>query len=135
MECMFKDIELSKEMVKAFKATKYGIPLKEANLDLTVDVLSMSAWPTYPDTPITVPEDIQRLLDTFAEYYLANHNGRKVMWRHSVGHCMLTARFKNVSIIILFWFIVTDNDLVTEGFNLVNLPSRSPPSIQRHPRR
>ncbi|RPA74167.1 Cullin-domain-containing protein [Ascobolus immersus RN42] len=93
METMFKDIELSKEMVRSFLQSKHGQPLSTSRIGLTVDVLSQSAWPTYPDTPCIVPEHIQKHLDAFAEYYTSNHSGRKIMWRHSVGHAVLTAQF------------------------------------------
>ncbi|KAF8425169.1 Cullin family-domain-containing protein [Tirmania nivea] len=92
LECMFKDMELSKETMNGFKSSKAGID-KSNGVDLNVHILSMSAWPTYPDVPISLPEDLAEYLETFKEFYVEKHKGKKLMWRHALAHCVLKAHF------------------------------------------
>lgn len=92
LEGMFKDMELSKETMNGFKSSKAGID-KSNGVDLNVHILSMSAWPTYPDVPISLPEDLAEYLETFKEFYIEKHKGKKLMWRHALAHCVLKANF------------------------------------------
>lgn len=92
LEGMFKDMELSKETMNGFKSSKAGTD-KSNGVDLNVHILSMSAWPTYPDVPISLPEDLAEYLETFKEFYIEKHKGKKLMWRHALAHCVLKANF------------------------------------------
>lgn len=92
LERMFKDIELSKETMTSFKASRIGLD-KSRGVDLNVHILSMSAWPTYLDIPISLPEGLAEYLEVFKDFYLAKHKGRKLMWRHALTQCVLKANF------------------------------------------
>ena len=35
--------------------------------------------------------------ETFKKFYLGKHSGRKLQWQPTLGHCVLKAKFKNVS--------------------------------------
>ncbi|KAK9471904.1 Cullin family-domain-containing protein [Dipodascopsis tothii] len=94
LEGMFKDIELSKDFMGSYKQTKYGREGEgegEAPIDLYVNVLSQAFWPTYPDVPVVLPGYMATALESFKAFYLAKQTGRKLMWRHSLGHCILRA--------------------------------------------
>ena len=82
LEGMFKDIDLSRGFDKAFQ-----------NKSLEVMVLSQGSWPTYPEVQVTVPTEMVKALDEFQQFYLKSQTGRKLMWRHSLGHCHIKASF------------------------------------------
>lgn len=91
LEGMFKDVDLSREAVTSFKTSKASnLP---GNVDLFVNVLSASAWPTYPEIAVNIPAGLARYLDAFQEFYVTKHSGRKLAWRHGLAHCVLKASF------------------------------------------
>ena len=77
LEGMFRDIELSKEMMSSFKHVRqdyyygavfmYGLDLIQhlqsssrvsGSIDLTVSVLTMGYWPSYPPMDILLPPEV-----------------------------------------------------------------------------
>lgn len=62
-------------------------------VDLNVNVLSASAWPTYPTIPVIIPPQIKSTVDKFEKHYKAKHSGRKLDWKHSLAHCQVKAKF------------------------------------------
>jgi len=92
LDTMFKDIELSREEMSTYKAICEERNEKHT-IDLTVNVLSASAWPTYPSVPVIIPPHIQQSLDKFEAHYKAKHSGRKLDWKHSLAHCQVKAKF------------------------------------------
>lgn len=93
---MFKDMDLSKESVASFKTSK-AASTKSNGVDLHVNVLSSAAWPTYPEIPVNLPPKLANYLESFAEFYVSKHSGRKLSWRHSLSHCILKADFPKES--------------------------------------
>lgn len=89
---MFKDIELSREEMSSYKMIS-----EERNerhpIDLTVNVLSASSWPTYATVPVIIPPQIKSEIDKFEKHYKAKHSGRKLDWKHSLAHCQVKAKF------------------------------------------
>ena len=75
----------------------YKAILEERNqkqpLDLTVNVLSASSWPTYPTVPVIIPPQIKSAIDKFETHYKAKHSGRKLDWKHALAHCQVIAKF------------------------------------------
>lgn len=92
LEQMFTDIELSREEISAYKTICEERNEKHA-IDLTVNVLSASAWPTYPTVPVIVPPHIKQSMDRFEAHYKAKHSGRKLDWKHALAHCQVKAKF------------------------------------------
>lgn len=95
LEGMFKDMELSKDINIAFK--QYAINLQtnfmSRNLDLNVSILTMGYWPTYPVMEVTLPVEMIQYQDIFNKFYLSKHNGKKLQWQPTLGHCVLKAIF------------------------------------------
>lgn len=89
---MFKDIELAREEISAYKSLLYETKATSP-IDLNVNVLSASAWPSYPDVALEIPRDIQNAIAGFEAYYKLKHSGRKLTWKHSLAHCQLKAMF------------------------------------------
>ena len=89
---MFKDIELSREEMSSYK-TILAERQQKQSIDLTVNVLSASAWPTYPTIPVLIPPQIKSAVDKFETHYKAKHSGRKLDWKHALAHCQIKAKF------------------------------------------
>lgn len=92
LEQMFKDIELAREEMGAYKAMLQEKQLG-AKIDLSAKILSAAAWPTYPDVSVAVPNEIRRVIEDFEKYYQLKHTGRKLDWKHALAHCQLKANF------------------------------------------
>lgn len=67
-----------------------------SNIDLTVSILTMGYWPTYPVMEVTIPVEMVQYQDHFNKFYLGKHNGRKLQWQPTLGHCVLKATFPQV---------------------------------------
>ncbi|XP_043477502.1 cullin-4A isoform X2 [Leptopilina heterotoma] len=96
LEGMFKDMELSKDINIAFKQYSSNLQneLSASNLDLTVSILTMGYWPTYPVMEVTLPLEMVQYQDVFNKFYLGKHSGRKLQWQPTLGHCVLKAWFQ-----------------------------------------
>ncbi|CAH0381123.1 unnamed protein product [Bemisia tabaci] len=114
LEGMFKDMELSKDINVAFKQYINNLPStgnasNEVPLDLTVSILTMGYWPTYPVMEVTLPQRMAHYQDHFNKFYLVKHNGRKLQWQPTLGHCVLKATFtqgKKELVVSLFQALV-----------------------------
>lgn len=121
LEGMFKDMELSKDINIAFRQLMQNGEVNElGNIDLTVNILTMGYWPTYPITEVTMPAQLVHLQNTFNKFYLAKHSGRKLQWQPTLGHCVLKAVFElgpkelQVSLFqALVLFLFNDNDTLS----------------------
>ncbi|XP_051504970.1 cullin-4B-like [Myxocyprinus asiaticus] len=93
LEGMFKDMELSKDIMVQFKQhiQCQNIP---GNIELTVNILTMGYWPTYIPMEVHLPPEMVRLQEIFKTFYLGKHSGRKLQWQSTLGHCVLKAEFK-----------------------------------------
>ncbi|MCJ1284036.1 hypothetical protein MMC26_003367 [Xylographa opegraphella] len=109
LEQMFKDVELARDEMASYKQMLQDRQ-KKPPVDLTVNVLSASAWPTYPDVPVEVPIDIQKASADFEQHYRMKHTGRRLAWKHSLAHCQLKAAFPK-----------KDKELVVSSFQAIVL--------------
>lgn len=57
LEGMFKDMELSKDIVLAFKQHQQLLE-STGGIDLTVNILTMTYWPTYPVCEVLMPTEV-----------------------------------------------------------------------------
>ncbi|KAK9764784.1 hypothetical protein K7432_007437 [Basidiobolus ranarum] len=92
LEGMFKDMDVSRDIMVSFRQTqKYKEFCK--NIELNVSVLTQGYWPNYPPCEIILPEQMGKYQEVFKTFYLSKHHGRRLMWQHSLGHCVLKAHF------------------------------------------
>ncbi|XP_030066385.1 cullin-4B [Microcaecilia unicolor] len=93
LEGMFKDMELSKDIMIQFKQymQNQNVP---GNIELTVNILTMGYWPTYVPMEVLLPAEMVKLQEIFKTFYLGKHSGRKLQWQSTLGHCVLKAEFK-----------------------------------------
>ncbi|XP_065840712.1 cullin-4A-like isoform X2 [Oscarella lobularis] len=92
LEGMFKDMELSKDLMVNFKQ-HLGHHMPNAPIDLSVSVLTMGYWPPYMPAEIHLPAEMVKLQEVFKAFYLNKYNGRKLQWQTSLGHCVVKAHF------------------------------------------
>ncbi|XP_015267261.1 PREDICTED: cullin-4A [Gekko japonicus] len=93
LEGMFKDMELSKDIMVHFKQYIQN-QSDPGNIDLTVNILTMGYWPTYTPMDVLFPPEMVKLQEVFKTFYLGKHSGRKLQWQTSLGHAVLKAEFK-----------------------------------------
>ena len=99
LEGMFKDVDLSRDLMKAHneskkvQETKTETETETNDVESYVNVLTAGSWPTYPRAEINLPRELERARDAFAAFYLGKHSGRKLVWLNGLGHCVLRARF------------------------------------------
>ncbi|XP_068107302.1 cullin-4B isoform X2 [Hyperolius riggenbachi] len=89
LEGMFKDMELSKDIMVHFKQNQ-NVP---GNIELTVNILTMGYWPTYVPMEVHLPPEMVKLQEIFKTFYLGKHSGRKLQWQSTLGQCVLKAEF------------------------------------------
>ena len=102
LEGMFKDIELSRDIMSSFKQsiqarTNSKISSMKEAIEINVYVLTSGFWPTYDQSIINLPPVLLEYQDIFKDFYLSKHSGRKLTWKSSLGQCVLKASFKKQS--------------------------------------
>ncbi|KAK2050690.1 Cullin family protein [Colletotrichum somersetense] len=93
LEQMFKDVEVAKEEMEAYKQWSEGTGVGRAPVDLSVMILSAAAWPTYPDVKVNLPDEVAKQIERFDQYYKNKHTGRLLNWKHALAHCTVKAKF------------------------------------------
>jgi len=103
MEGMFKDMELSREVMSHYmhetnltrpKIMQHGEKPQEAVMD--VQILTTGYWPVYQQfKEIKLPSPLLNPLTAFETHYKNKYQGRRIVWQHSLGNCQVRARFPN----------------------------------------
>jgi len=91
LEGMFKDIDLSKDLVNSFKQSKEARELKD--IELNVFVLTTGYWPPYTPIEVQLPKELAEYQEVFKTFYLKQYSGRRLTWQNSLGYCTLKAHF------------------------------------------
>jgi len=95
LEGMFKDVELSRDVMQSFRESSHAAEQLKSDVELSVHVLTQGYWPTYPPVEVNLPAEVLRLQEVFSSYYTSKHNGRRLQWHPYLGHCTLRANFAN----------------------------------------
>ncbi|KAH8673992.1 Cullin [Xylariales sp. PMI_506] len=93
LEIMFKDKELARDEMKAYKSWLENTGRDQSPVDLNVEILQAAAWPAYPDARIGLPAIVAKQIEQFEAYYTNKHTGRILTWKHSLAHCTIKAHF------------------------------------------
>ncbi|KFW68684.1 Cullin-4A, partial [Pygoscelis adeliae] len=101
LEGMFKDMELSKDVMVQFKQYMQN-QSDPGNIDLTVNILTMGYWPTYTPMEVHLNSEMIKLQEVFKTFYLGKHSGRKLQWQTTLGHAVLKAEFKETLVLLMF---------------------------------
>uniref|UniRef100_A0A7S3REU1 Cullin-4 n=1 Tax=Strombidinopsis acuminata TaxID=141414 RepID=A0A7S3REU1_9SPIT len=92
LEGMFKDIDLSKDVMASFRTSPHAAQVSPS-VELSVHVLTQGYWPTYPPVEVNLPREILEMQQIFSSFYMSKHNGRRLLWHPYLGHCTLRANF------------------------------------------
>ncbi|KHO00716.1 ubiquitin ligase subunit CulD [Metarhizium album ARSEF 1941] len=93
LEQMFKDQELAKDEMELYRQWSDKNRERKGPVDLSVIILSASAWPSYPDTRLSLPDEVATQIERFDQHYKNKHTGRVLTWKHSLAHCSIKASF------------------------------------------
>ncbi|KAH3743482.1 cullin 4 [Pelomyxa schiedti] len=94
LEGMFKDIDLSKDLLSLFKSTAATqMPQNLQDIDLNVFILTQSCWPSTPTIQVKLPTELNLLQQHFTDFYLKKYGGRKLQFNTAMGSCLLKAYF------------------------------------------
>ncbi|ORY70774.1 Cullin family-domain-containing protein [Leucosporidium creatinivorum] len=96
LEIMFKDIELSDDIMRAYNGSNSNSNSSCSDshpFDLSVSILSTGNWPTYPITPLSLPPSMSTTLDRFKSFYTSKYSGRTITWAHQLDTCAVRAVF------------------------------------------
>lgn len=127
LEGMFKDMELSKDIMLAFKQNSH---MGSTPMELNVNILTMGYWPNYPVMEVNLPPEMINYQQIFTKFYLAKHSNRKLQWQPTLGHCVLKAAFNQgprelqVSLfqaLVLLLFNKTDSMALADIANGTNI--------------
>eukprot|EP00123_Amoebidium_parasiticum_P013570 comp22032_c0_seq1/m.31981 comp22032_c0_seq1/g.31981 ORF comp22032_c0_seq1/g.31981 comp22032_c0_seq1/m.31981 type:complete len:752 (-) comp22032_c0_seq1:260-2515(-) len=92
LEGMFKDVDISKDIMVSFEQSKFRN--RTSKIELYVNVLTTGQWPTYQlDPEVIIPQEMTKYLAAFREFYLAKHTGRVLNYCHSLGGCTVRSVF------------------------------------------
>jgi len=103
MEGMFKDMELSRDIMGSYAAHAGSSlaavgPMSAKTVDMDVQVLTTGYWPVYPKYPnIILPPELLALRSKFESYYDDKYQGRRIAWQYSLGNCIVKANFPKSS--------------------------------------
>ncbi len=101
MEGMFKDMELSRDIMSSYAAYSAGAATSSAGagpvgkmVDMDVQVLTTGYWPVYPKYPnLILPPELLGPRTKFENYYTEKYQGRRITWQYSLGNCIVKACF------------------------------------------
>ncbi|KAJ1990133.1 hypothetical protein H4R33_001816 [Dimargaris cristalligena] len=113
LEGMFKDMEISRDLMADFRPARGGElqgkqrgkrPLAhgydenpssaDASPHFSVSVLTQSYWPTYPPCDgLILPPEVADYKKQFQKYYLKKHSSRNLTWQDSLDTCVLRVPF------------------------------------------
>lgn len=89
LESMFKDVQLSDELMQQFVAT-CG---REFQTELHVNVCTMGRWPSAVLPTCNMPAQLKRLTDRFKMFYVNKHSGKKIEYQMDKGEADVSVRF------------------------------------------
>ncbi|XP_065681125.1 cullin-4A isoform X1 [Hydra vulgaris] len=92
LEGMFKDMELSKDIMSSYKQM-VQLQNTSSGIDLNVNILTMGYWPTYTPIDVLLPNEMVKLQEVFHKFYLSKHSGKKLQWQTNLGSCTVLACF------------------------------------------
>ena len=108
MEGMFKDMELSKDilcnyaahlsgLVKSPNATLASTSTSTRKVDMEVQVLTTGYWPAHPQYPdLVLPQALLDKREEFGTYYKSKYQGRRIVWQNGLGNCIVRASFPKI---------------------------------------
>lgn len=103
LESMFRDMTISEDMTSNYKnhVRRTGDP-DQKRVELEINVLTSTMWPLEimsnrvegeVQLPVVFPKEIETVKQSFEQFYLSKHNGRKLSWQANMGTADIRAAF------------------------------------------
>ncbi|CAD7948648.1 unnamed protein product [Amoebophrya sp. A25] len=91
LEGMLNDIKTSEDLTKNFLVAH---PPTELGVELRLNILTSGYWPasSAPPSSCEIPPSLKPCLDTFRDFYIQKHQGRRLTWNFSQGTAEVRAR-------------------------------------------
>ena len=149
LEGMFNDLRVSQELMTRYRLYQQTSPassssselLATAICDIDVTVLTKVNWPGARYASCPLPKEVKAAAESFSNYYLSHHTGRKIVWNTEKGTADVvfhtaTRRFElTVStwqMCVLSLFNESANSGVSFGEMFAALPGVPRDELQRH---
>ena len=103
LESMFRDMTVSDDLTSRYKdhVKRTGEP-DQKKVDLEINVLTSTMWPMEimsntkdgeVQLPCIFPKEVENVKQSFEQFYLSRHSGRKLSWQASMGTADIRATF------------------------------------------
>ncbi|CAG5088020.1 Oidioi.mRNA.OKI2018_I69.PAR.g11705.t1.cds [Oikopleura dioica] len=89
LEGMFKDIELSREVMVQYKATP---KCPDTDIELSVNILTTGNWDQQP-LVCNIPDSFMNLQEHFRKFYSMKHHQRKLTFAHYNSSLLIIANY------------------------------------------
>ncbi|EEB91325.1 hypothetical protein MPER_10331, partial [Moniliophthora perniciosa FA553] len=120
LEGMFHDMKISADHMEEYKQKVALYP--PTPIEISVIVMTSTFWPmSHSASPCNLPDQLLKATQSFEQFYLKKHTGRRLTWQLSLGNADVRVAFKNkkydlnvatFALVILLLF----EDLDDEGF-------------------
>lgn len=103
LESMFKDMTISGDLTANYKNHLRKADPDQKRVDLEINVLTSTMWPLEimsnkqdgeAQLPVMFPKEIETVKQSFEQFYLSKHNGRKLSWQANMGTADIRATFQ-----------------------------------------
>ena len=102
MEGMFKDMELSKDVMSNYSAHLIGLGVSataptSGKIGMDVQLLTTGYWPVHTQHPsLILPSTLESKKLEFDTYYKSKYQGRRIVWQNGFGNCIVKANFPRI---------------------------------------
>lgn len=104
LEAMFRDMTVSDDLTSNYKehVRRTGDP-DQRKVDLEINVLTSTMWPMEimsntkdgdVQLPCIFPKEVENIKQSFEQFYLSKHSGRKLSWQANMGTADIRATFQ-----------------------------------------
>lgn len=123
LEGMFKDMDLSKDIMAAFYDSKEAQAFKQrCDVELNVYVLTAVYWPAYLPVELNLPKEVAEYQEVFKQFYLKKHSGRRLTWHHTLGFCVVRGNYplgrRELSVSVFQAVVLTLFNDIADGASL-----------------
>ncbi|PRP88079.1 cullin-2 [Planoprotostelium fungivorum] len=86
LQRMFTDMSLSTDLNDKFHEYVQNRKLEMDRVDFNIQVLTAGSWPMQTQsTNFNVPQELEKCIQHFQNYYMEQHQGRKLAWLHHLS--------------------------------------------------
>jgi hypothetical protein len=95
---MFQDIDLSRDVMANYSTYLSSTASSlSSEPETIIQTLTTGHWPSYPSIEtLVIPGHIFiPIIQRFERFYRDKYSGRRLVWAHALGRCVMIARFNH----------------------------------------